>query len=214
LPIDQVYLTAFDLTNLDPVNFMKEVRMGIDLNSKITRKNIKLNQLEMKQHFDKSVVPHSYVVGSMVQDPVCRPDEHPKLRCKFRGPFRITYLTSHDCHLENPTDGKIISKMINLNRVKLFYQRDDNFFEDFTDPLVPDEGNTNDTSSTVPVVVADQGQTDPLLLAEPEVNPPVQTALGRVHVDDGTMDVVQGKPVANPIISVGDLPSVLVPDRV
>jgi len=89
LPIDQVYLTAIDLTNPDPVNFMKEVRTGIDLISKITRKNIKLNQLEIKQYFDKSVVLHSYVVGSMVwlEDPVCRPDEHPKLRCRFRGPL-------------------------------------------------------------------------------------------------------------------------------
>jgi len=107
--------------------------------------------------------------------------------------------------------------MINLKRVKPFYQRDDNFFEDLTDLLVPGEGNTNDTSSTVPVVVADhcdQGQTDPPLLAEPEVNPPVQTALESVHVDDGTTDVVPGTPVADPIISVGDLPSVLGPDPV
>jgi len=209
LPIDSVYLTSFDLQNPDPVPFIKEVRTGINLISEITRENIRLNQLEMKQYFDKSVVQHSYSIGSLVwlDDPVCRPDEHPKLRCRHRRQFRITYLNSHDCRLKNPADGKIISKMVNLNRIKPVNQRDDKFFEDFSDLFCPQDGTTD-----LPVAVADQVKLDTLSLIDSGTDTQVQTDQGPVLVPQGTPDVLLGTPVTDLTILLEGSPSVVCPD--
>jgi len=81
----------------------------------------------MKLRYDQKASPFNFYSGQAIwlHDPVCKPSECNKLRKKWRRPFIIDCLTTHNVKLHNPDNGKILDKSVHVNRIKPCYQRDD-----------------------------------------------------------------------------------------
>lgn len=192
LPVDLIFLQKFDNENPDIPEYIREVRSNIDKLNEITMENKKLNQILMKEAYDKKASPFTYCVGQLIwlYDKVNKPNECHKLRKKWRGPFRITEITNeeHNVRLDNPSDGKIIERAVHINRIKPCYLRDEvpkeeeDMIEDI--PIVevcyPDRTISSDISGSYDAVSA---SSQPLNVPEKR-NTDIQTGAIPKHSEE------------------------------
>jgi len=132
LPIDMMMLKRFDEEHQSPPEYIKDLRNSIDRLEYITLPNKRENQLVMKQTYDKKVTPFTFHLGQAVYlyDPVAKTSECVKLRRRWRGPYLLDHISSHNVKLYNPLNNKHIEKSVHINRIKPCYQRDDTPEED------------------------------------------------------------------------------------
>jgi len=81
----------------------------------------------MKETYDSKVTPYRFYEGQRcyLHDPVAKPGECYKIRRKWRGPFLIHKISTHNVFLYNPSTDKYVEKSVHINRIKPCFQRDD-----------------------------------------------------------------------------------------
>jgi len=81
----------------------------------------------MKETYDSKVTPYKFDQGQRryLHNPVARVGECFKLKRRWRGPFLIHKISSHNVFLCNPSTDKYVEKSVHINRIKSCYQRDD-----------------------------------------------------------------------------------------
>jgi len=141
LPVDMAKMTTFDEEHPIPQDVIKEMRINLDLMNKIIRTSIVENQQEMKTIFDEKVTPYSYTIRSVVllNNPVKKVGQSGKLRQHWVGPYTIVWLNSHRCKLINHNTGKQVTNLVHINRIKLYFYRDE----------IPDDPSTLDDEVAV-----------------------------------------------------------------
>jgi len=80
----------------------------------------------MEKNYDSKVTHFNFYEGQrcFFFDPVTRVGECFKIRRKWRGPFWISKITSHNVNLYNPITNKYVEKSVHINQIIPCYQRD------------------------------------------------------------------------------------------
>jgi len=124
MPVDMMLLKKFDEEHQSPPEFIVEMRDSIDRLNYIVRKNKLENQAVMKETYDGKVTPYKFYEGQRcyLHDPVAKPGECYKIRRRWRGPFMIHKISSHNVQLYNPSTDKYVEKSVHINRIKPCFQ--------------------------------------------------------------------------------------------
>jgi len=97
-------LRKFDEDHYSPPEFIVEMRNNIDRLNYIVRKNKLENQAVMKETYDSKVTPYRFYQGQRcyLNDPMAKIGECTKIQRRWRGPFVIYKISSHNVFLYNP----------------------------------------------------------------------------------------------------------------
>jgi len=126
MPINLMMLKNFDEEYNSPPEYIVNMKNNIDRLNYIVRKNKLENQAVMKETYDNKVTLYKFYQGQRcyLHDPVARVGDCYKLKRRWRGPFLINKNSFHNVFLYDPSTDKYLEKLVNINRIKTCYQRD------------------------------------------------------------------------------------------
>jgi len=120
-------LKKFDEEHHSLPEYIANMRNNIDRLNFITLQNKRENQLLMKETYDSKVTPFRFFKGQRcyLYDPVAKVGDCYKIQRRWKRPFLVSKISSHNVNLYNPASGKYIKKSVHINRIKPSYQQDD-----------------------------------------------------------------------------------------
>jgi len=117
MPLNVMMLKNFDQEHYLPPEYIVHMRNNIDRLNYIVRKNKLENEAVMKKMYNSKVTPYRFYEGQRyyLHDPVAKLGQCFKLRRRWKGPFLINKISSHNVFLYNPSTARYVEKSVHIN---------------------------------------------------------------------------------------------------
>ena len=151
-PVETQMNLVNDIGDSNIAEYVKDLKSRLELIHRIHNSQLQANATKLKETYDATVArPYDYKIGEKVylKDSVLKKGESKKLKRPFTGPYLITQkLGNHNVQLQEISTGRILPRLIHVNRIKLMNEQVD---KENTQVDARTEEN-NKATDTTPVV--------------------------------------------------------------